>query len=139
MPKGVYDRGNHIDVAQLENLYYERKMTQEECAKALNVTTKVIEKFMVRNNMPRRKAVIRPHIVGKLHPHWRGDNVRYKVFHKRLYRLLGNPKKCSVCGTEQAKLYDWANLSGKYEDPKDYKRMCRSCHFKYDGMQKNFK
>ena len=37
------------------------------------------------------------------------------------------------------KNYDWANLTGHYDDPNDYKRMCRSCHWKYDERIKNIK
>lgn len=48
------------------------------------------------------------------------------------------PKRCDVCSTEEAnKHYDWANLTGKYHDVTDYKRMCRSCHWKYDGKINN--
>jgi hypothetical protein len=54
--------------------------------------------------------------------------------------LKGSPKKCEICGeSETKKHYDWANLTGNYEDPNDYKRMCRSCHWKYDKKSTNFK
>ena len=33
---------------------------------------------------------------------------------------------------DESKKYDWANLTGNYNDPKDYKRMCKSCHLRYD-------
>jgi len=47
---------------------------------------------------------------------------------------------CEVCGAkDQNRSYDWANLTGKYDDPSDYKRMCRSCHWKYDKKHLNFK
>ena len=53
--------------------------------------------------------------------------------------LKGKPKKCEVCGTtDKKKNYDWANLTGKFNDPEDYKRMCRSCHRKYDKAHLNF-
>lgn len=43
--------------------------------------------------------------------------------------------QCEICGTTDAdKSYDWANLTGKYDDPSDYKRMCRSCHAKQDRV-----
>lgn len=47
---------------------------------------------------------------------------------------------CDVCGTEdKSKSYDWANLTGDYDNPQDFKRMCRSCHWKYDKKHLNFK
>lgn len=77
---------------------------------------------------------------GKNNPNWKGIRAKYQAFHKRLYTQMGKPKKCDICGTEdENKHYDWANLTGKYNDPKDYKRMCRSCHCKYDGIYKNIK
>lgn len=51
---------------------------------------------------------------------------------------MGRPKRCEECGTtDSLKTYDWANLNGKYEDLNDYKRMCRSCHWKYDDRINN--
>ena len=50
---------------------------------------------------------------------------------------LGKPFQCSVCGTTNAKHYDYANLSGRYEDMNDYAPMCRSCHWKYDDKVSN--
>jgi hypothetical protein len=52
---------------------------------------------------------------------------------KRIEALKGRPRKCEVCGSDsQQRTYDWANLTGKYDDPSDYMRMCRSCHWKHD-------
>ena len=65
---------------------------------------------------------------------WKGTEAGYNQLHRRLDHKLGRPKHCSVCGTEDPSLiYEWANLSGNYEDPTDYKRMCRPCHGKYDA------
>lgn len=45
------------------------------------------------------------------------------------------PQKCEECGTaDKNKTYDWASISKKYNDPNDYKRLCRSCHWKLDKM-----
>ena len=30
------------------------------------------------------------------------------------------------------KEYEWANMTGDYDNPKDYKRMCKKCHHKQD-------
>jgi len=63
---------------------------------------------------------------------WKGDIACLTAFHKRVEILKGKPKKCEICGTTKKRVYDWANLTGNYKDINDYKRMCRSCHKKYD-------
>jgi hypothetical protein len=58
----------------------------------------------------------------------------YKVWHARLTVDRGRPKKCEVCGTDDpTKRYDWASLTKKYDDPADYKRMCRARHARHDN------
>ena len=71
---------------------------------------------------------------GKESPSWKGDKVSKNTIHRRLEKKLGKPKLCEFCRTtDKNKLYDWANKSGKYlEDPKDWIRLCRQCHAKYD-------
>jgi len=65
---------------------------------------------------------------------WKGDNAtNLTTFHKRVENELGKPNKCEICGrTDKDTVYDWGNLTGNYNDINDYKRMCRSCHKKYD-------
>jgi len=67
-------------------------------------------------------------------PNWKGDNAtNLTTFHKRVERKFGNPCFCAICKTiDEENTYDWACLTGKYEDINDYKRLCRSCHKKYD-------
>jgi hypothetical protein len=65
---------------------------------------------------------------------WKGNEAGYDALHYRLRAERGRPQRCDVCGTEDtSKTYDWANMTGHYDDPDDYKRMCRSCHLKHDG------
>lgn len=64
---------------------------------------------------------------------WRGYNASYRAIHKWIVDNWNNYKKCDYCGSSNAKIYDWANISGKYtRDKEDYLRMCRSCHIKLD-------
>ena len=71
---------------------------------------------------------------GQDNPNWKGDNAtNITTFHKRVENLAGKPNICVICETtDKDKIYDWACLTGKYEDINDYKRLCRSCHKKYD-------
>lgn len=57
----------------------------------------------------------------------------YNKYHARVRSLRGAPHKCEICGEDNPrKQYDWANMTGEYENPDDYKRMCKLCHRKYD-------
>lgn len=61
------------------------------------------------------------------------DSNPYSRYHARVRAKKGSPHKCEICGeNNQQKHYDWANLTGEYENPDDYRRMCRTCHRKYD-------
>ncbi len=127
-----------IDINRVVSLY-RSGMTQAEIANEMGVSQKVIFSrlkeigFKCRASAPRNQK-------RELNNNWKGDDVTYSAFHLRLKSLHGSPKKCEVCGTtDKTKSYDWANLTGAYEDPKDYKRMCRSCHWKYDKKHLNFK
>ena len=115
--------------------FYEGGMTQDEIALVYGVTQKTIWGAMRRNGMPRRMPVKRDQ-TGENNDSWKGDSASYKGFHSRLYTMLGRPTYCEVCGRRRGsrsrKYFQWANLTGKFNDPKDYKRMCARCHMKYD-------
>lgn len=90
-----------------------------------------------------KRAGIKPRVAkntkqsGPLNPNWRGDDAGYDALHRRLYTRFGKPSSCAVCNTTEAKRFDYANLSGRYEDIEDYAPMCRSCHAIYDSRHKN--
>jgi len=67
----------------------------------------------------------------------REERAGYQAKHLRVQTLKGKPKKCEVCGTTNpTKTYEWANLTGDFDNPKDYRRMCRSCHRNYDNARR---
>lgn len=127
-----------IDDAKLKSLY-EGGLTQRECAEALGVGHKVVVNAIKRLGIQPRKAAKRDQW-GEKNQGWKGDQAKKGPLHRRLYRVFGQPSKCDVCGTcDPGRSFDWANLTGDYANPLDYKRMCRSCHWKYDDKHKNFK
>lgn len=63
----------------------------------------------------------------------------YGAYHYKVRALRGKPSNCEVCGTDTAKKFEWANLTGNYSDVNDYKRMCASCHKKHDNVINNLK
>jgi hypothetical protein len=88
---------------------------------------------MKNHNIKPRVAAKRNQF-GKNNSSWKGDNASYTGFHARVERTRGKPKKCEVCNIDDPnRTYDWANLTGNYPDINDYKRMCRQCHWVYDG------
>lgn len=64
---------------------------------------------------------------------WKGDDVLYSGIHRWVMNKLGQNNKCEHCGSIKKKKYEWANIDHKYRRVKeDWKRLCTSCHRKYD-------
>lgn len=64
---------------------------------------------------------------------WKGSAVGYASLHNWVSRQLGKAKTCENCSTEDAKRYEWANISHEYKrDISDWRSMCKSCHERYD-------
>ena len=137
MPRGARPKIYPADMVQAVREQYEAGATQDEIALALGTTQKVIWKLMIRHEIPRRKQAKRDQWGAKNHM-WRGGDASYKAFHYRLTHSRGRPQTCERCGASgPGRSYDWANLTGRYDDPSDYQRMCRSCHWKYDRKHLN--
>jgi hypothetical protein len=87
-----------------------------------------MQKFEIQT----RKAAARDQH-GSSNNNWRGDSAGYAALHKRVEAARGTPSLCEECDTsDPTKAYDWANISGNYGDVADYRRLCRSCHWKDD-------
>lgn len=71
---------------------------------------------------------------GKKGRTWKvGGPVSYFQYHLRVRQQRGQPQHCEQCKTtDPVKRYEWANLSGNYEDLNDYIRLCASCHRRKD-------
>lgn len=76
------------------------------------------------NKLPRREE----------HYEWKGDRVGYDALHRWVYKELGRPLLCDLCGDNTSeRMYHWANRSGLYRrDLSDWMRACVPCHKKYD-------
>ena len=115
---------------------YESGMTQVEVAQKLGTTQKVIWRALKNANHRCRTAKKRNQF-GENNDSWKGDKATYAAFHCRVENKRGKPKICSMCETTTAKRYEWANMTGKYEDIYDYIRICKSCHHKLHNLIKN--
>lgn len=137
MPKGVYPRKPRPPkqypqaiVAEVRALYAGGH-TQAEVGALVGLSQRVVHTLMKHHGVDARVAAKRNQWGNNNHA-WKGNEASYQAFHRRLYSCFGKPSKCTACGTEDAEHYDYANLSGRYEDLDDYAAMCRSCHWKMD-------
>ncbi len=78
-----------------------------------------------------RKAGVQMRPIGV----YRQTEASYSAYHHRVTAARGKPKACEDCGcTDPACRYEWANLTGNYADPNDYKRLCKPCHVLFDDI-----
>ena len=123
-------------VSDLRRDYEELVMSQVEIAKKYGTTQKVVWSAMRAFGIPARKTAKRDQR-SSLNTSWKGTGAGYQALHVRVGRLRGKPMKCERCDrTGPEHNYDWANLSGRFDDPSDYQRMCRSCHRRYDNARR---
>ena len=124
---------------ELEQAYLNDGLSQAECGVRFEVSQKAVWSAMKRHGIKARVAAKRDQM-GENNHMWKGDDASKYAFHRRLYSRYGKPSECAECGTKDpSRSYDYANLTGRYEDMEDYKPMCRSCHWKYDMKINNIK
>lgn len=88
------------------------------------------EKEWIKNINPRLK---RASIKGEANHSWKGDDVTYSGLHRWIANTFGRLEECEICGTLDAKKYEWANKDHKYRRNKeDWMRVCTRCHRRYD-------
>ena len=126
-----------VEVVDAVRRLYAGGATQTEVGAILGLSQKVIWSIMRRHSISARVAAKRNQM-GESNSSWKGASASYKAKHQRLYRH--NKQECERCGTtDPARSYDWANLTGDYDNPDDYERMCRSCHWRFDNKIANLK
>lgn len=108
-----------------------------DCGNKTEVATKYLKNGNIKSCGCLHMEIIKDR-KGNKNPSWLGEGVGYQGAHRRIKIAKGQPRKCEVCGTtSEKKDYQWANLSGKYAEVEDYKRMCHSCHSKFDNIVNN--
>ena len=66
------------------------------------------------------------------------EELKYSSIHTKITKNYGTPKYCEICKSTNKKIYDWSNKDHKYSlKRKDWQRLCRSCHIKYDIKYNN--
>ena len=103
---------------------YEAGMSQQQLSEKYGLPSGNVSAFMKRHSIKVRPKEIRQ-LRGKQHPLWT-KNPTYAACHQRIQNLRGSPSKCETCGTSDS--------NKRYADPTDYKRLCVSCHRKFDRL-----
>lgn len=120
----------------LEDLYHDKGMSQSEVGANYGTTQKVVyswfRKLGIKSRVPFKRNQL-----GVNNDSWKGNKATYAALHHRVEKARGKPKICMACGTQEAKRFEWCNLTGRYDDINDYMRMCIPCHRKYDKNRKN--
>jgi len=127
---------------QLYEDYVIKGMLQKEIGIKYSVSQKTIWRAMKNMGIKARPRNSWAHHDQRLHNNhqWKGSAASYFTLHQRLRRHRGRPNVCEVCGTKDPEQkYEWANLTGRFDDFSDYKRMCIPCHRKHDTTISNIK
>jgi hypothetical protein len=104
---------------------YNDGQSHSQIATAIGVSVSTVRRVLQREKVKPRLGA------------YRKDKVGYIASHNRVKRLFGRATCCTECGSaDESKKYDWANLTGNYEDPSDYRQMCKSCHRRYDFLRR---
>jgi hypothetical protein len=128
--------GLRIPREELTRLYDGGK-TQAEIAAIYHVGQQAVQKWFKKLGIKSRVAKKRNQ-AGENNDNWRGDKATYAAFHYRVKAKRGQPNWCAMCERTNQTGYEWANMTGRYEDAIDYVRLCRSCHKRFDNISKNF-
>lgn len=91
---------------------------------------------ILERHLPKRRPSAKRNQAGESNHMWAGDAAGYKALHLRVYAKRGAPQSCTRCGTDAASRYEWANLTGDYQDVNDYQRMCVACHRQFDAARR---
>jgi len=110
------------------------KKLSEETKRKIGLKSKghIVTEEMRKNISEKQK--------GEKHCNWKGEKVSYRTLHNWIVKHYGKANHCEHCGKLDAKVYDWANISGEYKrDISDYIQLCRKCHCKFDETPEKIK
>ena len=131
-PKLIYPSVLVADVGAL----YADGLTQIEIARQLDLSQKVVWRVMRNHGIRARSAAKRDQKGARNHA-WRGEQAGYQALHLRVVSVRGTPARCEECDLADPKRrYEWANISGRYTDPSDYRRLCIPCHRRFDNQRR---
>jgi len=122
----------------LEQKYNVEKKTLSEIGKEAGISGLTVMRALDAVGIERRTPQGRNMKRGSSNGNWKGSKASYSAMHKRIYKILGKADHCEECKrTDEETVYNWANLTGKLDDPKDYASLCRKCHMAFDDPNRN--
>lgn len=140
VPKGVYPhthikpREYPVEVVELvRRMYLVDGMTVAEVQRELPAGFKA--QRIIERHIPERRPAVKRNQAGAANDSWKGDAAGYAALHLRVATNRGKPSLCERCGTTEGR-FEWANLSGNYQDTNDYARMCVTCHRRFDAARR---
>jgi hypothetical protein len=124
--------------AWIRELYVDRRMTERQVAAEVGFSRCKVRQIMSRHGILPRSAYDYPdRLRGASNGRWRTENLRYDTLHARVYSARGRPVGCTRCSqSDPDRRYEWANLTGDYENVNDYARMCVPCHRDFDAQRR---
>jgi len=90
---------------------------------------------ILERHIPERRKPAKRDQRGPANHMWKGDEAGYQALHLRVQAERGTPSECSRCDATEGR-FEWANLTGNYEDINDYARMCVPCHRRFDAARR---
>jgi hypothetical protein len=124
--------------ALLLQLYVEENKTQMEIAALLGCSLSPVQGALKFHGIPSRAQKIRTPLRGPESPYWHHASASYRTLHEHVSIVRGRPKLCEQCGEARPHIrYEWASKTKNYADVYDYIRLCRRCHYHFDGGSLN--
>lgn len=130
---GKKPRDYPAEIVEMILGYYRQGMTVREIAVIAPKGYKV--QRILERYLPNRRPAIKRDQTGEKNSSWKGDAASYQAFHLRVEAARGKPSECSLCDATTG-CFEWANLTGEYQNINDYARMCIVCHRKYDSERR---
>jgi hypothetical protein len=94
---------------------------------------RIVERFIAERRQPGPRDQS-----GERNPQWKGSGASYGAFHFRVEAARGKPSQCVCCDdADPDGRYEWANLTGRYDDIFDYIRLCVTCHRRFDARRRS--
>ena len=120
---------------QIYEDYITRGMLQRDIAAKYDTTQQYVSRALRNFGIqarPRNSWALHDQ-TGENNSQWKGPSALYSTLHSRLRRHYGKANHCDLCGAADSNnCYDWANISGDFDNQSDYIQACRSCHRKLD-------
>lgn len=121
-----FKKGHKTNVGRKCSDITKKKIGIANKGNTVNIGRKQSEKTKQKNSESKK---------GEKNPMWKGDDIGKYQRHERIKTKLGEPKFCEICKRIDKKIYDWSSKNHKYSlEIKDWQRLCRSCHKKYDNQ-----